>query len=79
RIRAPSAEFWFGTDSLGRDVYSRVIYGARTSLLVGIVAALAATLAGVAVGLVSGFVRWLDPIVMRVIDGLMAIPSVLIA
>lgn len=79
RIRAPSAEFWFGTDSLGRDVYSRVIYGARTSLLVGIVVALAATVAGVAVGLVSGFVRWLDPIVMRVIDGLMAIPSVLIA
>ncbi len=79
RIRAPSAEFWFGTDSLGRDVYSRVIYGARTSLLVGIVVALAATAAGVAVGLVSGFVRWLDPILMRVIDGLMAIPSVLIA
>jgi len=79
RIRAPSAEFWFGTDSLGRDVYSRVIYGARTSLLVGLVVALAATAAGVAVGLVSGFVRWLDPILMRVIDGLMAIPSVLIA
>jgi peptide/nickel transport system permease protein len=79
RIRPPSQANWFGTDSLGRDVYSRVIYGARTSLIVGFSVAAIATLAGIVVGIVSGFVRWLDPIVMRIIDGLMAIPSVLIA
>jgi len=79
RIRAPSETNWFGTDGLGRDVYSRVIYGARTSLLVGLVVAAIATTAGVVIGVVSGFVRWLDPVIMRVIDGLMAIPSVLIA
>jgi peptide/nickel transport system permease protein len=79
RIRPPSAANWFGTDSLGRDVYSRVVYGARTSLFVGAAVALVATFFGVLVGIVSGFIRWLDPIVMRMIDGLMAIPSVLIA
>jgi peptide/nickel transport system permease protein len=79
RIRPPSEANWFGTDGLGRDVYSRVVYGARTSLIVGAAVALVATFFGVLVGVVSGFVRWLDPIVMRIIDGLMAIPSVLIA
>ena len=79
RVRPPSELYWFGTDDLGRDVYSRVIYGARTSLVVGAAVALVATLLGVVVGVVSGFVRWLDPIVMRIIDGLMSIPSVLIA
>jgi peptide/nickel transport system permease protein len=79
RIRAPSWEHWFGTDGLGRDVYSRVIYGARASLIVGAAVAAIATAAGVLVGIVSGYVRWLDPIIMRIIDGLMAIPSVLIA
>jgi peptide/nickel transport system permease protein len=79
RIRPPSEASWFGTDGLGRDVYSRVIYGARTSLIVGLAVATIATSLGVFVGVVSGFVRWLDPIVMRIIDGLMAIPSVLIA
>jgi peptide/nickel transport system permease protein len=79
RLRPPSADHWFGTDSLGRDLYSRVIYGARTSLIVALAVAAIATTTGVFLGLVSGFVRWLDPIVMRIIDGLMAIPSVLIA
>jgi peptide/nickel transport system permease protein len=79
RVRSPSEANWFGTDGLGRDVYSRVIYGARTSLIVGLAVAAVATSLGVFVGVVSGFVRWLDPIVMRIIDGLMAIPSVLIA
>jgi peptide/nickel transport system permease protein len=79
RIRPPSEANWFGTDGLGRDVYSRVMYGARTSLIVGAAVATAATSLGVFVGIVSGFVRWLDPIIMRIIDGLMAIPSVLIA
>jgi peptide/nickel transport system permease protein len=79
RIRPPSEANWFGTDGLGRDVYSRVVYGARTSLFVGAAVAVVATFFGVLVGIVSGFIRWLDPIIMRIIDGLMAIPSVLIA
>ena len=79
RLRPPSAEYWFGTDMLGRDVYSRVIYGARVSLTVGLAVALLSTLIGLAIGLVTGFIRWLDAIVMRVMDGLMSIPSVLLA
>ncbi|HEY2818927.1 MAG TPA: ABC transporter permease [Casimicrobiaceae bacterium] len=79
RLRPPSAEFWFGTDTLGRDVYSRVIYGARVSLIVGLAVAALSTLLGLAIGLVTGYLRRLDPIVMRVMDGLMSIPSVLLA
>jgi peptide/nickel transport system permease protein len=79
RTRPPSADFWFGTDALGRDVYSRVLYGTRVSLTVGLSVALLATLAGLAIGLVSGFVRWADSIVMRVMDGLMSIPPILLA
>ncbi len=79
RLKPPSAEFWFGSDMLGRDVYSRVLYGARVSLAVGIAVAVFSTLLGLAIGLVTGFVRWLDAIVMRVMDGLMSIPPVLLA
>jgi peptide/nickel transport system permease protein len=79
RLKPPSAEFWFGSDMLGRDVYSRVLYGARVSLTVGIAVALLSTLVGLAIGLVTGFVRWLDAIVMRIMDGLMAIPAILLA
>ncbi|HEX5078318.1 MAG TPA: hypothetical protein VFV80_04150, partial [Geminicoccaceae bacterium] len=70
---------WMGTDSLGRDVYSRVVYGARVSLIVGIVVAVLSIAVGLVIGLVSGYIRWLDGIVMRVMDGLMAIPSILLA
>ena len=79
RLRAPSADFWFGTDALGRDVYSRVLYGTRVSLTVGLSVALLATLAGLTIGLVSGFLRWADSIIMRVMDGLMSIPPILLA
>ena len=79
RLRPPSARYWFGTDMLGRDVYSRVVYGARVSLLVGLAVAMLSTLVGLAIGLVTGYVRALDAIVMRVMDGLMSIPSVLLA
>jgi len=79
RTRPPSADFWFGTDALGRDVYSRVLYGTRVSLTVGLSVALLATLVGLAIGLVSGFVRWADSIVMRIMDGLMSIPPILLA
>ena len=79
RLRKPSETYWFGTDMLGRDVYSRVVYGARVSLAVGLSVAILATVIGLAIGLVTGFLRWLDGIVMRVMDGLMSIPGVLLA
>src|SRR6202165_5263009 len=79
RLRWPSAQYWFGTDMLGRDIYSRTIYGARVSLTVGISVALLASGIGLAIGLLTGFSRWTDAIVMRIMDGLMSIPSVLIA
>jgi peptide/nickel transport system permease protein len=79
RLRPPSAEYWFGTDMLGRDVYSRVLYGARVSLAVGLAVALLSTVIGLAIGLVTGFLRTLDAVMMRVMDGLMSIPSVLLA
>ena len=79
RIKDPSPEAWFGTDMLGRDVYSRVIYGARVSLIVGFSVAFIATTIGLAIGLVSGFIRWTDNIIMRFMDGLMSIPPILLA
>ena len=79
RLRAPSADFWFGTDLLGRDIYSRVLYGARVSLTVGLSVALLASFAGLTIGLVSGFVRLADSIIMRFMDGLMSIPPILLA
>jgi peptide/nickel transport system permease protein len=79
RLKPPSEQFWFGSDMLGRDVYSRVIYGARVSLAVGLAVAFLSTIVGLAIGLVTGYIRWLDAIVMRIMDGLMSIPSVLLA
>src|SRR5438477_7807879 len=79
RLRWPSAQYWFGTDMLGRDIYSRTIYGARISLTVGISVALLASGVGLVIGLVTGFSRWTDAIVMRIMDGLMSIPAILIA
>lgn len=79
RTRVPSAEYWFGSDMFGRDVYSRVVYGARVSLLVGFGVAILASIAGLAIGLVSGMVRWSDGIIMRIVDGLMSIPPILLA
>ncbi|WP_426425036.1 ABC transporter permease [Bradyrhizobium genosp. A] len=79
RTRAPSAAYWFGTDVLGRDIYSRVLFGARVSLTVGLSVAIFASVAGLAIGMVSGFVRWADGILMRFMDGLMSIPPILLA
>jgi peptide/nickel transport system permease protein len=79
RTREPSAAFWFGTDMLGRDIYSRVLYGTRVSLTVGFSVAILASFAGLSIGLVSGFIRRADGIVMRVMDGLMSIPPILLA
>jgi peptide/nickel transport system permease protein len=79
RTRPPSWEHWFGTDMLGRDLYSRVVYGARVSLIVGFSVAAFASVVGLVIGLFSGFVRWLDAVLMRVMDGLMSIPPILLA
>ncbi len=79
RTRPPSAQYWFGSDMLGRDVYSRVLYGARVSLTVGFSVAALASIVGMAIGLVAGFVRWADSVIMRVMDGLMSIPPILLA
>jgi peptide/nickel transport system permease protein len=79
RIQEPSTAYWFGTDMLGRDLYSRVLYGARVSLTVGFSVALLASVGGLFIGLVSGFIRSVDAVVMRIMDGLMSIPSILLA
>ncbi|MEC9433398.1 MAG: ABC transporter permease [Pseudomonadota bacterium] len=79
RLKPPSPEFMLGTDAYGRDLLSRVIYGARISLIVGVGSAIAATALGLVIGLAAGFFRRFDAILMRIVDGLMAIPSILLA
>ena len=79
RLRAPSERFWFGTDQFGRDVFSRTIYGARVSLIVGFVVAALASIVGLALGLVCGYFKRVDGVMMRIMDGIMAIPSILLA
>ena len=71
--------FLMGSDSFGRDIHSRVIYGTQVSLLVGVCTAIVALSIGIVLGLCSGYLRWLDGSLMRVMDGLMAIPAILIA
>lgn len=79
RLKGISALHWLGTDSFGRDVYSRIVYGARVSLLVGAGTVVVSVVFGLFFGVVAGFFRWLDPLVMRFMDGLMAIPGILLA
>jgi peptide/nickel transport system permease protein len=79
RMQPASAEHWFGTDALGRDVFSRAVWGGRVSMVVGLSVAALATVFGVLLGLTAGFVRWTDGFIMRVMDGLMAIPGTLLA
>ena len=79
RLRPPSERWWFGTDQFGRDVFSRTIYGARVSLIVGLSVAAFSSVLGLALGLACGYFRRVDSFVMRIMDGLMAIPSILLA
>ncbi len=77
--KPPPSQFFFGSDMLGRDVYSRVIYGSRVSLVVGFAVAAVSSIVGMLIGICAGFIRILDTIIMRIMDGLMSIPSILLA
>jgi peptide/nickel transport system permease protein len=79
RLTPPGGAYWFGTDDVGRDVWSRVVYGARLSLLVGTAVVLYSFAIGLACGLAAGYWRALDNPVMRVMDGLMAFPAIILA
>ena len=79
RLLPPGAKYWLGTDHLGRDIYARTVHGARISLLVGVTVAGLSVLIGLGIGLAAGYWRRVDAIVMRFMDGLMAIPAILLA
>lgn len=79
RLQPPSPAMWFGSDNLGRDVFARTIFGARISLMVGLLSAACAAVAGLLIGILAGYNRTFDNIVMRVMDGLMSIPTILLA
>lgn len=79
RLSGVSAEHWFGTDVYGRDIYSRIVYGTRSSLAVGLTVAAFSAGIGLFLGLLTGYFRLVDAVLMRVMDGLMAIPTFLLA
>ncbi|MFO7546424.1 MAG: ABC transporter permease [Trueperaceae bacterium] len=79
RLSEPSGEFWLGTDNLGRDIFSRLVLGARISLIVGFASVVASTIVGVIIGTLAGFYNSMDTVLMRIMDGLMAFPVILLA
>ncbi|MBZ9910135.1 MULTISPECIES: ABC transporter permease [Mesorhizobium] len=79
RLQPPSAEMWLGSDNLGRDVFARTVFGARISLMVGLMSAACAAMTGLLIGIIAGYSRSFDNVVMRVMDGLMSIPTILLA
>ena len=79
RLQPPSDAHWLGTDNLGRDVFARTVYGARVSLMVGLSVATASITIGLSIGLLAGYFRIVEAVVMRLMDGLMAIPAILLA
>lgn len=80
RLQPPSSEYWLGTDDLGRDIFTRIAYGARISLQVGFFAVVGALFFGTILGVVSGyFGRWIDMLISRIFDVLLAFPSILLA
>ena len=79
RLMPPNETYWFGTDAYGRDIFTRTLYGGRVSLIIGAAVAVASTVIGLVIGVVAGYFRLADAILMRIMDGLMAIPGILIA
>ncbi|RWP57650.1 MAG: ABC transporter permease [Mesorhizobium sp.] len=79
RLQPPSVELWFGSDNLGRDVFARTIFGTRISLLVGLMSAACAAFRGLLIGILAGYIRAFDNVAMRIMDGLMSIPTILLA
>lgn len=79
RLKPPSEQHWFGTDALGRDIFSRVIWGTRVSIIVGLAVAVGSLVVGMFIGLLAGYFRRFDMVLMRIMDGLMAIPNILLA
>lgn len=79
RLLPPSPQFWFGTDHLGQDVFARTVHGARVSLIVGVSVAAISVVIGLMIGLLAGYYRMVEAVVMRLMDGLMAIPAILLA
>lgn len=79
RLLPPNETYLFGTDAYGRDIFTRTLYGGRVSLVIGAAVAVAATVVGLLIGVVAGYFRTADAILMRIMDGLMAIPGILLA